>query len=72
MPVEVEVPIACGGVAVYPGDIVVADRDGVVVIPVELVDEVAAGAAEQEDIEIFIALLVAGGPSGHRDLPADR
>ena len=61
MPVEVEVPIACGGVAVYPGDIVVADRDGVVVIPVELVDEVAAGAAEQEDIEIFIALLVAGG-----------
>lgn len=41
---EVNVPTACGGTVVNPGDIVVADEDGIVVIPVQFVDEVAAAA----------------------------
>ncbi len=48
------VPIGCGGVAVLPGDVIVGDGDGVVVIPADLADEVAAGGREQEEIERFI------------------
>jgi regulator of RNase E activity RraA len=44
-------PIGCGGVAIFPGDIVVADGDGAVVIPVALVEEVAKLATEQERFE---------------------
>ncbi|WP_416066755.1 ribonuclease activity regulator RraA [Rhizobium sp. ZK1] len=47
-------PIACGGVAVFPGDIVVADRDGAVLIPAALVDAVLAEAPEQERMEGWI------------------
>ncbi|MEQ8514730.1 MAG: hypothetical protein RIC38_03925, partial [Chromatocurvus sp.] len=47
-------PIACGGVAVYPGDIVVADGDGAVVIPQALLEEVVALASEQEELENWI------------------
>jgi regulator of RNase E activity RraA len=39
---EVNVPIACGGVVVNPGDIIIADRDGVAVVPPAAVDEVLA------------------------------
>jgi regulator of RNase E activity RraA len=52
--IDLNVPIGCGGVAVYPGDVVVGDEEGVVVIPQELADEVAADAAEQEKMEVFI------------------
>jgi 5-oxopent-3-ene-1,2,5-tricarboxylate decarboxylase / 2-hydroxyhepta-2,4-diene-1,7-dioate isomerase len=48
LPLATGVPIACAGVLVFPGDIVVGDADGVVVIPAALVDEVAADGAEQE------------------------
>ena len=61
IPADVQVPIACGGVAVFPGDVLVGDGDGVVVIPAELVDEVAVSAAEQDGIEDFILKLVASG-----------
>ena len=44
-------PIACGGVAVFPDDIVIADADGVVIIPAGLADEVASKGAEQERID---------------------
>jgi len=44
-------PIGCGGVAIFPGDIIVADGDGAVVIPVALVEEVAKLATEQERFE---------------------
>jgi regulator of RNase E activity RraA len=44
-------PIACGGVAVFPDDIVIADADGVVIIPAGLADEVAAKGFEQERID---------------------
>ena len=44
-------PIACGGVAVFPDDIVLADADGVVIIPAGLADEVASKGFEQERID---------------------
>lgn len=47
-------PIACGGVAVFPGDIVVADKDGAVLIPAALLDAVLAEAPEQERMEGWI------------------
>ena len=52
--IDINVPIGCGGVAVYPGDMIVGDDDGVVVIPKHLADEVAVDAAEQELLETFI------------------
>jgi len=47
-------PIGCGGVAVFPDDVVVADDDGAVVIPAALVDEVIGLAIEQERLEGWI------------------
>ena len=47
-------PVGCGGVAVCPGEVVVADGDGAVVIPAALLDEVAEAAAEQERLEGWI------------------
>jgi regulator of RNase E activity RraA len=41
-------PVGCGGVAIFPDDIIVADEDGAVVIPAGILDEVASEAAEQE------------------------
>lgn len=52
--IDLNVPIGCGGVAVYPGDIMVGDDEGVAVIPRHLADEVALDAAEQEKMEAFI------------------
>ena len=51
---DLNVPIGCGGVAVYPGDVIVGDDEGVVVIPAHLADEVGADAVEQEKMEVFI------------------
>jgi regulator of RNase E activity RraA len=59
--VDANVPIACGGVPVYPGDVMVGDLDGVVVIPRHLADEVARDAAEQERLEAWILDEVRGG-----------
>jgi regulator of RNase E activity RraA len=59
--IDLNVPIGCGGVAVYPGDVIVGDDEGVVVIPRHLADEVAADAVEQEKMEIFILERVQGG-----------
>lgn len=59
--VESNVPIGCGGVAVYPGDIIVGDRDGVAVIPSSMADDVARDAAEQEELEEFLLERVADG-----------
>jgi regulator of RNase E activity RraA len=47
-------PVGCGGVAVFPNDLVVADRDGAVVIPQALVDTVVPLAVEQERFEGWI------------------
>ena len=59
--VDLNVPIGCGGVAVYPGDMVVGDDDGVVIIPQHLADDVAADAAEQEILETFILERIRSG-----------
>jgi regulator of RNase E activity RraA len=61
IPVGLQEPIACGDVAVYPGDVIVADGDGCVVVPQALADSVAEDAAAQEAIEEFVQLLVASG-----------
>ena len=47
-------PIGCGGVAVFPNDIVVADGDGAVVIPAAYVEEVAKAGPEQEMLELWL------------------
>ncbi|MCD8505505.1 MAG: ribonuclease activity regulator RraA [Burkholderiaceae bacterium] len=47
-------PIGCGGVAVFPGDVVVVDQDGAVLIPADLLDEVVALSLEQERLEGWI------------------
>jgi len=54
-------PIGCGGVAVFPGDIVVADGDGAVVIPPAWLEEVVAAAREQERLEAWIQSEVENG-----------
>jgi regulator of RNase E activity RraA len=59
--VDLDVPIACGGVPVYPGDVVVGDADGVVVIPRPIVGEVARDAVEQERLERFVLEEIRGG-----------
>ena len=52
--VDWQQPIGCGGVAIFPNDVIVADQDGAVVIPAALVDEVTALAVEQERLEGWI------------------
>jgi regulator of RNase E activity RraA len=54
-------PIGCGGVAVFPDDLIMVDDDGAVVIPAKLVDDVVATAAEQERMEAWIMGEVNGG-----------
>ena len=51
---DLNVPIGCGDVAVWPGDIVVGDAEGVIVIPAHLADEVAVEAVEMTAFEDFV------------------
>ena len=62
-PSEIQVPIACGDVAVYPGDIIVGDEEGVVVVPAHLAEQVAQTASEMEEKEIFITEKIQSGAS---------
>lgn len=59
--VDINVPIGCGGVAVFPGDIIVGDADGVVVLPLNMAADVAQAAVEQEHLEAFLTGLIRGG-----------
>jgi regulator of RNase E activity RraA len=54
-------PIACGGVAVFPGDVVVCDDDGAVLIPADLLDDMLQLAPEQERLEAWIMAEVERG-----------
>ena len=54
-------PIACGGTAIFPGDIICADRDGAVVIPKALVDHVVEMGPEQERLEAWLVSEVERG-----------
>ena len=56
-----QVPVGCGNVAVMPGDILVGDEDGVVVVPRALAGEVARDALEQERFERFVQMKVKRG-----------
>jgi 5-oxopent-3-ene-1,2,5-tricarboxylate decarboxylase / 2-hydroxyhepta-2,4-diene-1,7-dioate isomerase len=59
--VDADCPVTLGGVLVMPGDIIVGDDDGAMVIPAALIDEVAAEAAEQERRDAFSFELVSRG-----------
>jgi 2-keto-4-pentenoate hydratase/2-oxohepta-3-ene-1,7-dioic acid hydratase in catechol pathway/regulator of RNase E activity RraA len=61
VPWDIGVPIACGGTLVQPGDLIVGDGDGVVVVPPELAIELIADCAEQELAERFITEQVQAG-----------
>jgi 5-oxopent-3-ene-1,2,5-tricarboxylate decarboxylase / 2-hydroxyhepta-2,4-diene-1,7-dioate isomerase len=63
LPLDHQVPIACGGVTIFPGDVLVGDGDGVVVIPAALAEEVAADATQQELEEEWAAERVDAGDS---------
>jgi regulator of RNase E activity RraA len=54
-------PVGCGGVAIFPDDLIVVDRDGAVVIPAALVDDVLKEAPEQERFEAWIMKEVEAG-----------
>jgi regulator of RNase E activity RraA len=58
---DLQVPIGCAGVAVYPGDVLVGDRDGVVVIPRALATEIAQPALDQEKLESYLNTRIHGG-----------
>ena len=60
-PCDLNLPIGCGGVAVYPGDVIVGDCDGVVVIPPDIVDDVAEEALATTEYEEFAEAEVARG-----------
>ncbi len=60
---DLEVPIGCGDVPVFPGDIVVGDDEGVVVIPAHLADEIADEAVEMTAYEDFVTEEVRKGRS---------
>lgn len=60
-PVEVQTPVGIRGVPVYPGDVIVADEDGAVVVPRPIADEVARDSFEQERLEKFVAIRVGQG-----------
>ncbi|GAA1059442.1 fumarylacetoacetate hydrolase family protein [Agromyces bracchium] len=72
VPWETDVTIACGGAAVQPGDVIVGDGDGVIVIPPHLVAEVAAEAAEQDAADAWVAERVAEGEAVDGLFPMDR
>ncbi|SJN28135.1 5-carboxymethyl-2-hydroxymuconate delta-isomerase [Microbacterium esteraromaticum] len=61
VPWDFDVTIACGGATVQPGDIIVGDGDGVIVIPANLVEEVVDATLAQEDEDTWIAEQVAAG-----------
>ncbi|WP_342451101.1 ribonuclease activity regulator RraA [Piscinibacter koreensis] len=64
-------PVACGGVAIFPNDVIVADDDGAVVIPAALLDEVAGPALEQERHESWVLEQVDAGVPLPGLYPAD-
>jgi regulator of RNase E activity RraA len=61
--VDLNVPIGCGDAPVWPGDVIVGDGDGVVVIPAGIADEIAAETVEMTAFEDFVTEQVLGGRS---------
>ncbi len=59
--IELNGPIGCGDVAVFPGDVVVGDQEGVIVIPLHLVDDIARESMEMTAFEDFVTEQVKAG-----------
>ncbi len=60
---DLNVPIGCGGVAVFPGDIAVGDGDGVIIVPAEIADDIAREAAGMDEYEGWVLEQVKKGAS---------
>jgi regulator of RNase E activity RraA len=58
---DLDIPVACGGVSVFPGDTIVADEDGVAVCPAHLAADILPAAAEQDGVERYIRGRVLAG-----------
>lgn len=69
--VDMQLPIGCAEVPVYPGDIMVGDEEGVVCIPALLADEIAQPAAAQEDLERFVLQQIQEGRPLRGTYPPD-
>ena len=61
--IDINVPIGCGDAPVFPGDVIVGDADGVIVIPAHLADEIASEAVEMTAFEDFVTEQVMEGRS---------
>lgn len=61
--VDSQIPIACGGASVLPGDVIVGDDEGAIVIPAGIVDEIAEAALAMELEEEFVITRIADGAS---------
>jgi len=61
--IEINVPIGCGGAPVFPGDVILGDADGCIVIPAHLADEIANEAVEMTAFEDFVTEEVKKGRS---------
>jgi regulator of RNase E activity RraA len=69
--IEINVPIGCGDAPVFPGDVILGDSDGVIVIPAHLADEIADEAVEMTAFEDFVTEEV-GRPLDPRTLSRNR
>lgn len=69
---DIQVPIGCAGAAVFPGDVVVGDADGVVVVPRAFAEELARDGAEQERFERFVHSRIEQGRSHFGLYPANQ
>ncbi len=58
---DLQVPIACAGVAVYPGDVIHGDADGVTVVPAHMAAELAEVCSAQDDLEAYLVLRIQRG-----------
>jgi regulator of RNase E activity RraA len=58
---DINVPIGCGDAPVFPGDVLVGDADGVIVVPQEIANEIAKEAVEMTAFEDFVAERVRSG-----------
>lgn len=67
--VDLQVPVSCGEAAVYPGDYIVGDPDGVIVVPADIAEAVANEALVYEDREEFIIRRIRGGASIYGTYP---
>lgn len=70
-PTDMNLPVGCGGVAVFPGDVIVGDAEGVVVIPAGIAGEVARDTLEQDRFETWALQRIEGGASIRGIYPPD-